>query len=123
MVMLNKEGSIETSIPTEVELFRQIMLTVESVWGSRLSSKDIEKWLSNFDGSVFSLDYERRLALYLLANFVHYNEAEVRHLCRALFSDYIHYMLLGEENGISVKQQKQGLAINNQRTNYCFAFC
>ena len=57
-------------IPTEEELLRQIMLTVENVWGNRLSSEDIGKWLSNFDGSVFPLYYERRLALYLLANFV-----------------------------------------------------
>jgi len=90
------------TIPPVEELLKQIMLTAENVWGNRLSSKDIEKWLSNFDGLVFSsLDYERQLALYLLANFVYYNEREVRHLCRTLFSDYLHFMLLREGNGNS----------------------
>lgn len=113
MGVMRKGNPTDMTVPNEEELFRQIMLTIESVWGSRLSSKDIEKWLSNFDGSVFSLDYERRLALYLLANFVYYNEAEVRHLCRTLFSDYIHYMLLGEENGNSSDlESKLGSIVN-----------
>lgn len=39
MVMLNEEGSTEMTIPPEEELFKQIMLTVEYVWGNKLSSR------------------------------------------------------------------------------------
>jgi len=97
MAMRNEEGSTGITIPPEEELFRQIMLTVENVWGNKLSSRDVEKWLSNFGGLVFSLDYERRLALYLLANFVYYNDAEVRHLCKTLFNEFLHWVLLHED--------------------------
>lgn len=104
-------------IPSEEELLRQIMLTVENVWRNGLTSKDIERWLSNFDGSVFPLDYERRLALYLLANFVYYNEDEVRHLCRTLLGDYLHHTLVteGPRNGSNLEAKLSSIV-----TTSCF---
>jgi len=93
-------------LPSEEELFYQIMLTVDNVWDNKLSKKDIEKWLCNFNGAVFPVADERRLALYVLSSFVYYNENEVRHLCRTLFSDYLHWMLLHEEDGNSDVERK-----------------
>lgn len=81
------------SLPTEDELLSQVMITVDNVWKSDLSKRDVDKWLSNFTGKVFNIDYERRIALWLLVNFVYYNENEVRHLCRVLYLNFIHQML------------------------------
>jgi len=69
------------------------MITVEAAWQNRLSRAHVEHWLSNFKGNVFAIDYERQLALWLLCNFVYYNESEVRHLCRTAFREFLHHML------------------------------
>ncbi len=88
-----KANSLYEFLPSEEELFKRIMLTNEFVWNNRLKKQEIDKWLSNFIGDVFEVQYERQLALWLLSNFVFYNENEVRHLCRTLFRDFIHQML------------------------------
>jgi hypothetical protein len=80
-------------LPTEEEMFRQIMLTVETAWQNRLSLTQVEHWLSNFKGDVFSVEYERQLALWLLCNFVYYNQNEVWHLCKTAFREFLHFML------------------------------
>jgi hypothetical protein len=105
---MNLEQTMKRYIPNQENLlYHQIMLTVESVWGSSLSRIDIERWLLNFDGSVFKREYERRLALYLLANFVYYNENEVRHLCKTLFYDYLHWILWNETSNNKVNTSIQ----------------
>lgn len=80
-------------LPTESEMFSQIMVTVEASWQNRLSHTQIEQWLSNFKGEVFDVAYERQLALWLLCNFVYYNDREVRHLCRTAFREFLHFTL------------------------------
>lgn len=87
---LNKKND---DLPTESEMFHQIMVTVEAAWQNRLSHTQVEKWLSNFKGEVFDVGYERQLALWLLCNFVYYNDREVRHLCRTAFREFLHYTL------------------------------
>jgi hypothetical protein len=94
MAMPEEKITASSEIPSEEELLKQIMLTVDTVWGNKISMNEIERWLQNFKGLFFPINYERRLALYLLANFVYYNEAEVRHLCKTLFNDFLHSMLL-----------------------------
>lgn len=89
-----KDNSVRREFPSEEELFKQIMLTSDTVWHNKLTRKDIERWLNNFKGKVFNLEYERRIALFLLAHFVFYNEDEVRHLCKTLYKKFLHYMLL-----------------------------
>jgi hypothetical protein len=84
----------EDQLPPENELLKQIMMTIDNVWHNNLSKKDIEKWLANFTGKVFSLKYERQLALYLLANFVYFNDTEVRYLCRIMYRDFVHQTLI-----------------------------
>lgn len=81
------------SLPSEEELKKQIMLTSVIVWHRELTDKDLEAWLSNFTGQAFDRKYERQIALWLLANFVYYNDAEVKHLCKTLYKDFVHYML------------------------------
>jgi hypothetical protein len=118
MVLLNIGGSTEMIIPSEEELLKQIMLTIDTVWFNRLSKTEVEKWLRNFDGMVFSLDYERRLALYLLASFVYYNENEVRHLCRTLFNDFLHSMLVHDNS-----TRSSNIEIQLDSTVRTSAFC
>jgi len=82
------------TIPEEEDLIHHIMLTTELSWKYRITRANINEWLSNFKGEIFDLGYERRLALWLLTNFVYYNENEVRHLCKTLHNDFIHYQIL-----------------------------
>jgi len=83
--------------PNEDELKKIIMHTSEIVWKHELTDIKIEKWLSNFSGEVFDTKEERIIALWLLNNFVYYNEEEVRHLCTILFKEFIHKNLELEE--------------------------
>lgn len=80
-------------LPSENKLKDQIMLTSVNVWNHQISKQDIEEWLTNFKSEVFDISYERQLALWLLANFVYYNDDEVKHLCKTLYRDFIHHML------------------------------
>ena len=80
-------------LPTESDMFRQIRVTAETAWQNRLSRAQVEQWLANFTGDVFSAAYERQLALWLLCNFVFYNQSEVRHLCRTAFRQFLHLAL------------------------------
>lgn len=80
-------------LPTSAEMFRQIVITVETAWQNRLSRPQVDRWLSNFKGEVFPAEYERLLALWLLCNFVYYNENEVRHLCRTAYREFLHFVL------------------------------
>lgn len=90
-------------LPSEETLLKQVMLTSETIWkGDQLNRRDVELWLSNFKGEVFPVDYERKLALWLLSNYVFYNSDEVKHLCKLLYKDFLHEMLLKPEfKGIS----------------------
>ena len=82
------------NLPSKEDLKRQIMLTSALVWKHELTEQEIDKWLSNFTGEVFEKTYEKTLALWLLANFVFYNDNEVRHFCKTLYNNFIHEMLL-----------------------------
>jgi hypothetical protein len=81
------------NLPSEQDLKRQIMLTSAVIWKHELTEQEIENWLSNFTGEVFSKSEERKYALWLLANFVYYNNDEVIHLCKTLYRDFIHRIL------------------------------
>ena len=50
----------------------------------------IDRWLSNFTGLVYSVETERRIALWLLSNFTYYNDKEVDHLCGILYKKFLH---------------------------------
>jgi hypothetical protein len=71
-------------------------MTSNLVWTRKLTRADLDEWLNNFTGEALEVDYERHLALWLLTNFVYYNENEVQHLCRVLLREYIHHRLEAE---------------------------
>lgn len=96
------KGKIRLPLPTETDLIKQIRLTSEIVWKKKLDKKDIDGWLSNFKGNIFSKKYEDQLALWLLANFVFYNEEEVKHLCKILYKDFIHTLIREEDPSNSI---------------------
>lgn len=84
---------IRNKLPDASDLKKQIMLTSGLVWQNNINEQDIDIWLSNFTGEVLNKKLEQHLALWLLANFVYYNENEVRHLCRTLFRDFLHHTI------------------------------
>jgi hypothetical protein len=90
--------NIAEHFPNEHELIKQIMNISATVWKHEITGKDMQQWLSNFTGQAFDQDGERIIALWLLTHFVYYNEDEVRHLCKVLYRDFIHYLL--EANNI-----------------------
>lgn len=86
------------AIPSSEELRKQIMITIDVAWRNRLENKVIERWLNNFTGAAIGdVEYERKLALWLLYNFTYVNEEEVKHLCRLLFRKYIHLLIKDSE--------------------------
>ena len=78
----------------------------ELAWGKSISGPEIESWLSNFTGEVFERDYEHVLVLWLLLNYVHYNEGEVEHLCCSLYKNYMHYRIERGDGNIDDKKLK-----------------
>lgn len=86
--------NILNDFPSTIELKKLIMHTSATVWKHEITEKEIDMWLDNFTGEVLSKDEEKVLALWLLANFVYYNEDEVLHLCRVLMRDFIHRILI-----------------------------
>jgi hypothetical protein len=103
-------------LPTEPEMFRQIVVTVEAAWQNRLNKPKVEQWLSNFKGEVFPIEYERQMALWLLCNFVYYNQNEVRHLCRTAYREFLHSMFtrFPHKNGLGLGEEANRL-LNNTR--------
>ena len=86
-------STMNNKLPDPDDLKKQIMLTSGLVWHNNIDEPNINNWLSNFTGEVFNKKLEQHLALFLLANFVYYNEDEVRHLCRTLFQDFLHHTI------------------------------
>lgn len=101
--------TIKLPLPSKSELIRQIRLTSEIVWKKQLDNSDINDWLSNFTGQVFQKEYEDLLALWLLANFVFYNEEEVKHLCKILYKDFIHRLILEEDINNEIQENYKNI--------------
>lgn len=80
--------------PKISELKKIIMHTSSTVWKQEITEIEIDRWLDNFKGEVHNQDIEKLFALWLLANFVYYNEDEVRHLCKVLMGEFIHKSLI-----------------------------
>lgn len=99
---MKREISAITELPSDEELIKQIRLTSEIVWKRNLLKDDIDNWLTNFKGEVFDIDYEKKMALWLLANFVFYNDDEVKHLCKTLYKDFIHYLIEEEDSTLDI---------------------
>lgn len=91
-------------IPTKEILMDKVWATIRIAWNyeNKLHRVDIDNWLNNFTGKALSLptdsedniliakEREQLIALFLLCNFVLYNEDEVKYLTRLMFEKYIH---------------------------------
>lgn len=99
------EGT-QSEIPTLDQLMDLIELKNRTVWDRYFERRHVESWLDNFKGDICERDYERRLALWLLLNFVYYNYEEVRHLCLILFKKYIHKRLIESNGGGSTMNER-----------------
>jgi len=90
-------------LPKTEQLLEKLHKTIKIAWniGNRMHQLSIDKWLNNFTGDALFQDgtytdkdeaakREQQLALFLLCNFVYYNENEVRHLSRLMLRKYIH---------------------------------
>lgn len=99
-------------LPSFESLMDILRKTLSTAWHiNTIHETGLNKWLSNFVGdalctSNFDLeearDLERRISLFLLCNFVYYNEGEVRHLMKVMIENYIHkYFLRQGKNNVN----------------------
>lgn len=95
--------SFPQDFPTNESMMIFLKKTFEKSWKVDLDIEDVNKWLSNFNGSFFEQEDERRIALWLLCNFTYYNREEVNHLCAVLFKNFIHKLM--EDRGLSTVQE------------------
>lgn len=93
--------------PTEENMFEILHKTFEKSWKTDLSGSDIEEWLQNFTGEVYTIEEERKLALWLLCNYTYYSASDVNHLCRVLYNKFIHDFVI--RNSLDVDQLESQL--------------
>ena len=82
------------SFPTIELMMDMLQKTFQQSWKVDLDCDDIKEWLLNFNGQFYDVEDERRIALWLLCNFTYYNDDEINHLCRVLYNNLIHQVLL-----------------------------
>lgn len=95
--MVNKDMKnicLPNDFPTQDQMLDVLKKTIEKSWKADLNNDDIDLWLSNFTGLFYDVEIERRLALWLLCNFTYYNEDDVNHLCRMLFKNLLHALMV-----------------------------
>lgn len=97
------------SIPSMEELLDKVQITISNAWnnGYRIHKPNIDKWLDNFTGEALctpddeslmasAAEREKELALFLLCNFVYYNEDEIKHMVKLMFDRYAHNVFTSE---------------------------
>lgn len=84
------------TFPNHNKMIDILKRTIQTSWQCNLSNEEIERWLDNFTGKVFNKEDERRIALWMLCNFIYYNEDEINHLCKILYKQLIHDLALKE---------------------------
>lgn len=97
-------------LPSYDVLMNMLRQTISAAWHlNSIHKRGIEKWLDNFSGEALVNDVENvetakelehRLALFLLCNFVYYNEDEIKHLMKVMLEKYIHYYLTKSRVGV-----------------------
>jgi hypothetical protein len=95
----------KSKFPNKEDLINQIMVTSDFVWKNQITREKLDSWLNNFTGELFAKKYEQDLALWLLVNFVFYNEQEVKHLCATLYRDFIHEKLLANNEKQTIEEE------------------
>lgn len=97
-----KDIVLPNGFPSYDELMSKIQDTITLSWSIKdFNECNIQTWLNNFMGEVFSVEIEQRIALWLLRNYTYYNEKEIDHLCKNLYKKFIH--LLATTEGLDKK--------------------
>ena len=94
-----RTNELEKDLPSSEDLIDYIQYTNQFSWGiASFSRQKIDEWLSNFTGKALNdVKFEQQLALWLLYNFVYYNETEIRHLNKILLKKFVHQILPQKE--------------------------
>ena len=100
---------MSTELPTKDKLQDTLRKLINTAWHlNSIHSPGIQKWLDNFTGDALFDEYqdkevarerEQQIALFLLCNFVYYNEDEIKHMMKVMLEKYIHQYL--SSNAIS----------------------
>ena len=105
-----EELNLPSSFPTRERLTNRIQDTVAYSWAIKdFNDANINEWLNNFKGEVFPEETEKRIALWLLANYTYYSEKEIEHLCKTLYKKFIHNLAVKEsldKNGLLEKMKE-----------------
>jgi len=101
--------STEKDIPTYTNLIDIVQRIISTSWniGNRIHQQSIDRWLDNFTGEALytgnneeekieAAKREKQIALFLLCNFVYYNENEIKHLVRIMLNKYVHNVFVSE---------------------------
>lgn len=76
-------------------LLKKIKVLTETIWDSRASRTEIDRWLSNFKSDDPIIDEKQKIhALYLLSQFMYFASNEMRVLLHSLYRDLIRYPIL-----------------------------
>ena len=123
--MIDRKKYMEfKELPSKEILMDTAMRMLSMAWNiNTIHAAGIERWLDNFHGEALyndeislarARDLEQRIALFLLCNFVYYNEEEVRYLLKLMLDKYIHLFFDDEMYGI-IKEQNIASLIENTR--------
>lgn len=89
-------------LPTYDKLMSVVYDTLKTAWHiNNIHEPSIIMWLNNFVGDALVAEgmtdrkkaeaLEKQIALFLLCNFIYYNEDEVKHLMKIMLEKYIHH--------------------------------
>lgn len=102
-------------LPSLEELMNTLRKTLNTAWHiNTIHEAGVTKWLNNFVGDALctlelnrnkAMDLEKRISLFLLCNFVYYNEEEVKHLMKVMIENYIH-VYFSKQNKTNVNERE-----------------
>ena len=108
---MNISEKNKKDIPSYEFLMDTVRKLISTAWniGNEIHQQSIDKWLDNFTGEALYIgtdeaerskatEREKRLALFLLCNFVYYNKNEIKHLVKLMLARYIHNVFISENN-------------------------
>lgn len=80
------------------DLLSKIKKLNETLWEDRVRKPRIDRWLNNFNDGMCSIDKDKQkeCALYLLSNFLFYDDKLVRVLLRSLYEDLFRRPIIHE---------------------------
>lgn len=76
-----------TTPHSDQELLGKIKTLNENLWDDQASGPKVQEWLSNFDGQLFTQEKERRIALYMLSQFIYFGDRQLRELIGFCYQD------------------------------------